>query len=123
MSVEVLCRTFNWKPYNCKSSQACKYVCFLAKTKRYSHKLLSDSIFYHHVKGRVLANWSDPLLAQTIKGIKKLESTPEDVKDPLRTAHLQKMCRYVDLKKEFIVHQIPIASSFLVGRTLQKVSC
>ena len=35
------------------------------------------------VKVRVVANWSDPMLAQTVKGIKNVETVPEDVKDPL----------------------------------------
>ena len=45
-------------------------------------------IFYNNIKGRLVANWSDPMLSQTVKGIKNLETVPEDVKDTLTEKHL-----------------------------------
>ena len=46
---------------------------FLAKTMRYSSVInyYQTVIFYHNVNGKIVANWSDPLLAQTVKGMKK----------------------------------------------------
>ena len=55
-------------------------------------------IFYHNVKGRPVANWSDPMLSQTVKGIKNLETIPEDVKDPLTEKHLVMMFEKVEVK-------------------------
>ena len=76
MSVEVfvqICQKFNWKVYDCKSSQVCKYVSILAKTMRYPSVInyYQTVIIYCNVNGKVVTNWSDPLLAQTVKGMKK----------------------------------------------------
>ena len=60
-------------------------------------------IFYHNVKGRLVANWSDPMLSQTVKGIKNLETIPEDVKDPLTEKHLDMMLGNVKVKNEFCI--------------------
>ena len=60
-------------------------------------------IFYHNIKGRVVANWSDPMLPQTVKGIKNVETVPEDVKDPLTEKHLKLMLRGVNIKIEYCV--------------------
>ena len=59
--------------------------------------------FYHNVKGRPVANLSDPMLSQTVKGIKNLETIPEDVKDPLTEKHLDMMFEYVEVKNEFSI--------------------
>ena len=58
-------------------------------------------IFYHNVKGKPVANWSDPMLSQTVKGITNLETIPEDVKDPLTDKHLDIMFPNVKVKNEF----------------------
>ena len=60
-------------------------------------------IFYHNIKGRLIANWSDPMLSQTVKGIKNLETVPEDVKDPLTEKHLGILFRNVKVKSEFSI--------------------
>ena len=60
-------------------------------------------IFYHNVRGRPVANWADPMLSQTVKGIKNLETIPEDVKDPLTEKHLVIMFAMVEVKKEFAI--------------------
>ena len=46
-------------------------------------------IFYHNVRGSPVTNWTDPMLSQTVKGIKNMETTPEDVKDPVTEKHLK----------------------------------
>ena len=73
---------FKWKVYGCNSAQACKYLAFLSKSMRYSSVInyYQTVIFYHYIKGRAVASWSDPMLAQTVKGITNLETVPEDVK-------------------------------------------
>ena len=53
--------------------------------------------------GRLVANWSGPMLSQTVKGMKNLETVPEDVKDPLTEKHLGIMFRNVKVKSEFCV--------------------
>ena len=58
-------------------------------------------ICYHNIKGKVVVNWSDPMLAQTVKGIKNLETVPEDVKDPLTEDNLKAILKNVILKNEF----------------------
>ena len=85
-----VCSKFKWIPYGCNSAQACKYVAFLSNSMRYSSVIdnYQTVIFYHNVKGSLAANWSDPKLSQTVKGIKNLETIPEDVKDPLTEKHL-----------------------------------
>ena len=55
-------------------------------------------IFYHNVKGKPVANWSDPMLSQTVKSMKNLENIPEDVKDPLTEKHLGMMFEKVKVK-------------------------
>ena len=60
-------------------------------------------IFYHNIKGKEVARWSDPMLAQTVKGITNLESVPEDVKDPLTEDNLKSIFKKVHLKNEFNV--------------------
>ena len=50
------------------------------------------------IKGIEVARWSDLIFAQTIKGIKKSENVPEDVKDPLTEANLKVMFKSVSLK-------------------------
>ena len=98
-----ICKKFRWSPYGCNSSQACKYVAFLSKAMRYSSVVnyYQTVIFYHNLKGKPVAGWSDPMLAQTVKGIKNLEQIPEDVKDPLKEEHLYKMFQKVNVRKEF----------------------
>ena len=59
-------------------------------------------IFYHNVKGKPVANWSDPMFSQTVKGIKK-KTTPEDVKDPMTEKLLDMMFANVKVKNEFNV--------------------
>ena len=68
-----VCNKFNWKAYGCNSAQVCKYVEFLSKSMRYSSVInyYQTVIFYHNIKGRLVANWSDPMLSQTVKCIKK----------------------------------------------------
>ena len=80
-----ICSKIKWEVYGCNSAQAYKYVAFLSQPMRYSPVInyYQTVIFYHNVKGRVVANWSDPMLAQTIKGIQNVQVVPEDVKDPL----------------------------------------
>ena len=39
-------------------------------------------IFYHNVKGCIIAGWSDSLVSQTVKGIRNSQNTMDDVKDP-----------------------------------------
>ena len=41
------------------------------------------------------------MLSQTVKGIKNLETVPEDVKDPLTEKHLAIMFKNVKVKNEF----------------------
>ena len=50
-----------------------------------------------------MANWSDPMLAQTVKGIKNVETVPEDVKDPLTEKHLKLMFSGINVKSEYCV--------------------
>ena len=50
-----------------------------------------------------MTNWSDPMLAQTVKGITNVETVPEDVKDPLTEKHLKLMFRGVNVKSEYCV--------------------
>ena len=59
-------------------------------------------IFYHNIKGIRVTGWSDPIFAQTIKGIKKSENVPEDVKNPLTESNLEVMFKNVSMKKEFM---------------------
>ena len=40
-------------------------------------------IFYHNVKGCIVAGWSASLVSQTVKGIRNSQNTMDDVKDPL----------------------------------------
>ena len=61
-------------------------------------------IFHNNNKGRAVACWSDPMLAQTVKGIKNLETMPEAVTDPLTEKHLKIMFQYVNVKNEECVH-------------------
>ena len=76
-------------------------------------------IFYHDIKGRAVARWSDPMLAQTVKGIKNLETVPEDVKDPLTEKHLKLMFREVIVKSE---HCMIISTMIIfLFRTLLRV--
>ena len=72
-----VCKKFKWNPFGCTSSQACKYVAYLSLT--------------------------DPMLSQTVKGIKNMETTPEDVKDPVTEKHLSKMFSNAKVKNEFSV--------------------
>ena len=78
---------------------------FLSKSMRYSSVInyFQTVIFYHNIKGRLVANWSDPMLSQTVKGIKNLETVPEDVKDPLTEKHLGIIFENVKVKNEFYV--------------------
>ena len=46
----------------------------------------------------MVAGWSDILVAQTVKGIKNSQKTPDDVKDPLDLKKLGKMYRQADTK-------------------------
>ena len=55
-------------------------------------------IFFHKVKGHSVAGWSDILVSKTVKGIKKSQKIPEDVKDPLTLKKLGKMYRKADTK-------------------------
>ena len=48
-------------------------------------------------------NWTDPMLSQTVKGIKNMETTPENVKDPMTEKHLSMMFSNVKVKNEFSV--------------------
>ena len=100
-----VCKKFKWNPFGCTSSQACKYVAFLSNSMRYSSviKYYQTVIFYHNVRGSPVTNWTDPMLSQTVKGIKNLETTPEDVKDPVTEKHLIKMFSNVKVKNEFCV--------------------
>ena len=59
-------------------------------------------IFYHNVRGSQVTSWTDPMLSQTVKGIKIMETTPEDVKDPMTEKHLS-MFSNVKVKNEFSV--------------------
>ena len=72
---------------------------FLSKSMRCSSVInyYQNVIFNHNIKGRLVANWSDPMLSQTVKGIKNLE----DVKDPLTEKHLGIMFENVNVKNEF----------------------
>ena len=53
-------------------------------------------IFYHNVKGCIIAEWSDSLVSQRVKG--NSQSALEDVKDPLVLKKLGKMYRQADTK-------------------------
>ena len=55
-------------------------------------------IFYHNVKGSIVAGWSDSLVSQIIKGIRNSQDTMEDVKDPLDLKKLETMYRKADTK-------------------------
>ena len=98
-----VCKKFKWNPFGCTSSQACKYVAYLSDSMRYSSVInyYQTVIFYHNVRGSPVTNWADPMLSQTVKGIKNLETTPEDVKDPVTEKHLIKMFSNVKVKNEF----------------------
>ena len=76
-----VCSKFKWNPFGCTSSQACKYVAYLSNSMRYSSVInfYQTVIFYHNVRGSPVTNWTDPMLSQTVKGIKNMETTPEDV--------------------------------------------
>ena len=93
-----VCSKFKWNPFGCTSSQACKYVAFLSNSIRYSSVInyYQTVMFYH-------TNWTDPMLSQTVKGIKNMETTPEDVKDPMTEKHLSMMFSNVKVKAEFSV--------------------
>ena len=81
------------------------WLFFLSKSMRYSSVInyFQTVIFYHNIKGRLVANWSDPMLSQTVKGIKNLETVLEDVKDPLTEKHLGIIFENVKVKNEFYV--------------------
>ena len=97
-----ICTKFKWNIYWCSTAQACKYVTFLAGKMRYFSVMnyYQTVIFYHNIKGLRVTGWSDPIFAQTIKGIKKLESVPEDVKDPLSETNMEVMFKNVSVKIE-----------------------
>ena len=59
-------------------------------------------IFYHQIKGKPVANWSDEMLSKTCKGIKNSQKEGPDVKDPLRSKHLEKMYRKVDFSNKIM---------------------
>ena len=101
-----VCKKFKWKTYGCNSAQACKYEAFLSKSMRYSSVInyYQTVIFHNNNKGRAVASWSDPMLAQTVKDIQNLETMPEDVTDPLTEKHLKIMFQYVNVKNEECVH-------------------
>ena len=42
-----------------------------------------QTVFYHNIEGHKVADWSDSLVFQTVKGIKNSQNSLEDVKDPL----------------------------------------
>ena len=85
------------------------YICiniyFLSKSMRYSLVInyYQTVIFYHNIKRRAVASWSDPMLAETVKGITNMETLPEDVKDPLTEKHLKIMFQYINVKNEVCV--------------------
>ena len=58
-----------------------------------------QTVIYHNIKGRSVASWSDPMLAQTVKGITNLETVPEDVKDPVTEKHLKNNVSICQCKK------------------------
>ena len=95
-----ICKKIKWDKYKYYSAQACKYVTYLSRIMRYSSIInyYQTIIFYHNVKGRSVASWSDVLLSQTVKGINKSERTPEDVKDAL-TSNVQK-CKFFSPRRE-----------------------
>ena len=100
-----VCSKYKWNPFGCTSSQACKYVAYLSNSMRYSSVInyYQTVIFYHNVRGSPITNWTDPMLSQTVKGIKNMETTPEDVKDPITEKHLGMMISSVKVKNEFSV--------------------
>ena len=80
-------------------------MAYLSNSMRYSSVInhYQMVIFYHNVRGSPVTNWTDPMLSQTVKGIKNLETTPEDVKDPVTERHLSMMFSNVKVKNEFSV--------------------
>ena len=100
-----VCSKFKWNPFGCISSQACKFVAYLSNSMRYSSVInyYQTVIFYHNVRGSPVTIWTDPMLSQTVKGIKNMETTLEDVKDPMTEKHLGMMFSNVKVKSEFSV--------------------
>ena len=99
-----ICNKFKWDVYGCSTARACEYVSFSTEKMRYSSVInyYQTVIFYHNIKGIRVTGWSDPIFAQTIKGIKKSENVPLDEKDPLTESNLEVMFKNVSVKKEFM---------------------
>ena len=94
-----ICKKFGWSKYSCDSAQACKYLAYLSSKIKYSSVINYQTvIFYHNVKGCIVAGWSDSLVSQTMKHIKNSQCANEDVKDPLDLKKLGSMYRQADTK-------------------------
>ena len=116
------CTKFSLQPFPCSNAQAALYATFLSEFMVASSitTYIQAVIFFHNIHGHQPPDWKDFELKATMSGIRNLQVTPSNQKDPLFPKHLVKIARVVD--NESVIQRLVWAAMCFLFRTLLRVS-